>query len=346
MKNLNFENFVPRKILIVKPSSLGDVVHSLPFLNALKRCFPEAEIHWVIAHGFEGLLKGHPMINRLWVIKKDSWRKIRNAPHTIRDVKLLFRQLKQEKYDLVIDLQGLLRSGIIASSSRSPVRIGFHEAREGSRIFYTHTVQGGKDVHAVDRYLKVAEFLGCDISDIRFPFPPIKSSSASGLQPSASHALDRYAVIVPGARWRTKRWPAKQFGKLASLLPIKTAIVGSRSDIKMADEIVSLSNGKALSLAGKTDLLDLIEVLRQARFVVSNDSGPMHIAAALGIPVFAIFGPTDPLRTGPYGKGHTIIRPGLSCAPCFKKSCDDLKCMKRISADEVFQIIAAKQDMY
>jgi heptosyltransferase I len=254
--------------------------------------------------------------------------------------------LKLEKYDLVIDLQGLLRSGVITAATGSPVRIGFKEAREGSRVFYTHTVEGGKNIHAVDRYLKIAEFLGCDISEIVFPFPKLQSPSSFILHPSSFNSPDGYAVIVPGARWKTKRWPAEKFGKLASLLSIKSIIAGSKSDKDIADQIVSHSKGKSSSLAGRTTLKELIEIMRSARFVISNDSGPMHIAAALGIPVYAIFGPTDPGRTGPYGKGHTLIRSDTPCAPCFKKSCDDMKCMKMVSADKVFEIITSKQHIF
>ncbi len=118
-----------------------------------------------------------------------------------------------------------------------------------------------------------------------------------------------------------------------------TVIVGSKTDIDIANEIAALSKGKAISLAGKTDLKELIEVIRNARFMVSNDSGPMHIAAALGIPVFAIFGPTDPLRTGPYGEGHTVIREDIPCAPCFKRTCNDVKCMNSLSVEKVYEII-------
>jgi heptosyltransferase I len=150
------------------------------------------------------------------------------------------------------------------------VRIGFKEAREGSRVFYTHIVGGGKNIHAADRYLKIIEYLGCDTAEIRFPFPPIERSLSF-------HAHDRYAVLVPGAKRKTKRWPVEKFGQLASLLPIKTVIVGSRSDTNIADEIISLSNGKAIFLARKTDIKDLIDVMCRAQFVVSNDSGPMHI---------------------------------------------------------------------
>jgi heptosyltransferase-1 len=329
----------PKKILIIKPSSLGDVVHSLPFLNAVRTCFPKTEIHWVIAKGLEGLLEGHHMINRLWIINKDTWKKIKNVKGTINEFKVLFRELKKEKYSLVVDLQGLLRSGVLTAATGAPVRVGFAEAREGSGVFYTHKVEGGKDIHAVDRYLKIAHFLGCPIIDVYFPLPPYSKSS------SVTHHLsipEDYAVIIPGARWKTKIWPPEKFGKLSSKLPLSTLIVGGRGDIDAANKIVAISNGKAISLAGKTDLKELIEVMKGARFVVSNDSGPMHIAAALGIPVFAIFGPTDPSRTGPYGEGHIVIKEDIPCAPCFKRTCSNMKCMNSLSVKKVYEIIIEK----
>lgn len=326
------------KILIVKPSSLGDVVHSLPILNALKNCFPSVEIHWVIAKGLEGLLEEHSFIQKLWVINKDDWKELKKAPYTVKELKRLFEGLKKEQYDAVIDLQGLLRSGIIASATGASVRIGFHEAREGSRYFYTHTVKGGKDIHAVDRYLKIASFLGCDVSRVAFSLPPESPSIFQSLL--SSYNLNReYAAIIPGARWKTKVWPPEKFGELASRLPVQSVILGSEADRDIADLIVSISEGKAVSLAGKTNLKELIAVMRKAIFAVSNDSGPMHIAAALGIPVFAIFGPTDPGRTGPYGEGHKIIRADVSCAPCLKKKCDAMKCMNGLSAERVWDII-------
>jgi lipopolysaccharide heptosyltransferase II len=274
------------------------------------------------------------MIDKLVIIHKDMWKKITHAQRTMKEIKTLLKELKKEKYDLVIDLQGLLRSGIITKATSAPIRFGFQEAREGSSLFYTHKVKGGKDIHAVDRYLKIAAYLGCDINDIRFPLP---SHSISSLDQSLFS--EDYAVIIPGARWKTKVWPDGKFGKLASKLSLKTVIVGSKSEIEAADTIVSLSQDNSLSLAGKTDLKELVEVIRHAQFVVSNDSGPMHIAAALNIPVFAIFGPTDQTRTGPYGKGHTIIRENVTCAPCFKKTCNDMKCMNDLSVEKVYKII-------
>jgi len=342
-----------RKILVIKPSSLGDVVHSLPFLNALRDSFPKAEIHWIIAKGLEGLLEGHPMINKLWIINKDEWKRIKGAGTTIKELRSLFKSLKAEKYDIVIDLQGLLRSGILAKATGAPVRIGFKEAREGSRIFYTHTVKAGKDVHAVDRYLEIAKFLGCDVADIKFPFPLSFNSPEDIyrlLQTDNPPSLPfdkgvkggfckRYAVIVPGARWETKRWFPERFGQLSSMIQVKSIIVGGESDADIASIVVRNSDGNAISVAGKTTLKELIEIIRNARFVVSNDSGPMHIAAALGVPVFAIFGPTNPVRTGPYGRSHVIIRKGLGCSPCYRKNCRTVQCMEMISVREAADTI-------
>jgi len=282
------------------------------------------------------------MINKIWVINKDMWKKLSHIRNSLHELRVFMKKLREEEYDVVVDLQGLLRSGIITVATGSSLRVGFQEAREGSRFFYTHKVKGGKDIHAVDRYLKVAAFLNCRIDDVCFPLP---LSFNSSLLTDLSIPKD-YAVIAPGARWRTKRWPPEKFGELVSLLPLNTVVVGGKGDEGIAKEIVALSKGKADSLAGKTTLKELIEVIRGAQFFVSNDSGPMHIAAALGIPVLAIFGPTDPVRTGPYGRGHIVIREDVSCAPCFKRSCSDLRCMRDLSVEKVFEYVKTKLSSY
>lgn len=326
-----------KKILIVKPSSLGDVVHSLPFLNAVKTCYPNAEIHWVIARGLEGLLECHPMVDRLIIINKDMWKKLSRTADTLKEVGHLLKDIRNEQYDLAVDLQGLLRSGIITMATGAPVRIGFSEAREGSSLCYNLKVKGGKDVHAVDRYMKIAGALGCDEENIIFPFS-LCSGEMSNIE-GIKRDLKAYAVIVPGARWDTKIWAAENFGRLASLLPLKSIVIGSRSDMEIAQKVVQASGGKAISIAGNTSLKELVELMRNASFAISNDSGPMHIAAGFNVPVFAIFGPTSPQRTGPYGKGHTIIKSDLDCAPCFRKQCDDLRCMKGITVEQVYERI-------
>lgn len=329
----------PKKILIIKPSSLGDIIHSLPFLNVIRKCFFDSEIHWVVFKGFEGILEEHSMIDRLWIIDKNSWLKLSRAENTFYEIRTFLKSLRNERYDLVIDLQGLLRSGFIAFSTGSSVRIGFKEAREGSKYFYTHKVQGGKNIHAVDRYLKIAYFIGCNISEVKFP---LSYRTTNANMHNFPFQNEDYCVIAPGARWKTKIWAANKFGALACLIPCKSIIIGTDNDIKIAEEIVNFSKGKAINFAGKTTLKELTAIISRAKFMVTNDSGPMHLAAALNIPVFAIFGPTDPVKTGPYGKNNTIIKTDVKCSPCFKKICNDLKCMNDVEVEMVYKRITEK----
>jgi heptosyltransferase-1 len=328
------------KILIVKPSSLGDIVHSLPFLNAIKSCFPKAEIHWVVARGLEGLLEGHPMVDEIIIIDKDKWKKPGRLIETVNEIAGLLREMRRRRYDLVIDLQGLFRSGVISMATGAHVRIGFSEAREGSWLFYTRKVEGGREIHAVDRYLKIADALGCDTSEVIFPFPLMKNDDVK-LKETRT-APKSYVVIVPGARWETKKWPAERFGEIASMLPLKSLVIGSRADREIAAEVVEASGGKAVSLAGETTLRELIKIMSSAKLVISNDSGPMHIAAGFNVPVVAIFGPTSPARTGPYGKAHVVIKSDAACSPCFKKRCGDLICMRRITVDMVYESVLCR----
>ena len=328
--------YIPRKILVIKPSSLGDVVHSLPFLYSLSERFPFAKIHWVIASGIEGILEGNPMVTKLWIINKDRWKNIGRIKGTLSEMGGLVKGLKGEAYDIVIDLQGLMRSGLIAKATGAPIRIGFREAREGSALFYTHRVEGGRDIHAVDRYLKVVRALGGDTGEVKFPMPLIRESEKIRMLRSDRQ---EYVVIVPGARWETKKWPAENFAALASLLQTKSIIVGGPAERSLSAKIEEQTKGKALSMAGETDIMDLIWLIRGAKCVVTNDSGPMHIAAACGIPVVAIFGPTNPARTGPYGTKHVVLQLPLQCAPCYRRKCNDLKCMKGISVEQVFKAV-------
>jgi heptosyltransferase I len=339
MERIELE-YRPRKILIVKPSSLGDIIHSLPFLYVMHEFFPEAQIHWLVAEGSEGVLQGNPMISKLWIIRKDRWKKIGSVKDTIAELSGLANVLRKQNFDIVIDLQGLLRSGMIAGATGSPMRIGLSDSREGSSFFYTHIVDAGSGIHAVDRYLRVAGALGCDICNVRFPMPLITESAEIT---RIKEELGDYAVIVPGARWRTKRWPAERFGELAAKLKIRSVVVGSEADRQTAIMIAERSGGKALAMAGETNLGELVSIIQGAKYVITNDSGPMHIAAACGRPVIAIFGPTDPMLTGPYGPDHIIVRKRVDCAPCRLKKCSDMKCMNEISVEDVYQVILKEE---
>lgn len=341
--NKNSQNFLDaiQKILIIKPSSLGDIVHSLPLLYRIKNSL-DCTVHWIVARQFKDILEGHPLIDKLWVINKDDWKNINKLGVTLEELKKLFRDLRAERYDLVIDLQGLLRSGIIAKATGSRIRIGLLGAREGARFFYTHIVNVKRDIHAVDRYLTVSDFLSLRGNDILFPLPELKDLKLDGV---TELLRDDYAVIAPGARWASKMWPPERFGEVASMLPLRSIVVGGSQDIPIAERVVMTSNGRAISISGRTGIKELINVIKGAKFMLCNDSGPMHIASAVGIPVFTIFGPTDPLKTGPYGIGHTIIRHKVSCSPCRKRRCDDMRCMTELKATTVYEIIKEKGEV-
>jgi lipopolysaccharide heptosyltransferase I len=323
------------KVLLVKPSALGDIVHTLPFLAALKERFPRAEVHWVVARGLHKFLEEHPLIHRLWVIDKQHWKKLWRIRETAGEIASLFRSLRAESFDLAVDLQGLLRSGLITRASRAPRRVGFRSAREGSPLFYTHRVTVRPDDHAIRRNLAVAEYLGCAADDVRYPLPPLPGRGELDFE------LPRdYAVLVPSAGKPANRWPAERFGKLAAMLPVESVVVGAGGDADIAGQVVIASGGRAISLAGRTGLKEMAAVVRDARFVVCNDTGPMHIAAAVGVPVFAIFGPANPDRTGPYGPIHTVIREEMDCAPCYRKSpCRNWVCLEAVSVERVHEAI-------
>lgn len=325
----------PKKILIIRPSSFGDIVHGLPFLSSITQAFPEAQIHWVVARGLHTFLKNHPLIDRLWIIDKDRWKQPGYLKKTIKEIFVFLRDLKSQHFDVSIDLSGLLRSGLISMASGAGIRLGFEESDEGSPFFYTHKIKGGTEIHAIDRYLKIAKFMGCDTSVIKYPFAPFPEN------PQVCRSLPgEYIVMAPSAGKEANLWPAKRFGQLAAKLPLPSVIVSSPGDAYLAQEVEKNADGNTVSLAGRTSLKELISVIANASFFISNDTGPMHIAAALDVPVFAIFGPANPVRTGPYGNIHTVIKEDLPCSPCYrKKPCDDFKCMNNITVEKVFNII-------
>ena len=325
-----------RKILIIKPSSLGDVIHAMAFLHAVKECTPAASIHWVIARGLEDLVEGHPLIERVWTINKDEWKRPLRVFRTAGELRSLAAALRSERFDLVVDLQGLMRSGMIARFTGAPVIVGFSEAREGSRFMYTHRVAGGRDIHAVDRYLKVAEYLGCRLQEVHFALNP----AGDFREVAEKYGLPGdFGVLIPGARWKTKLWPAERFAEVARGMPVQAIILGSGADVEVAGIIEKASNGRAVSLAGRTTLRETMAIIGNARFVLTNDTGPMHMAAAAGVPVYAIFGPTSEVLTGPYGNRKRVFRAELECAPCFRRKCSDIRCMQGVSAAEVLDAI-------
>jgi heptosyltransferase-1 len=235
-------------------------------------------------------------------------------------------------------LQGLLKSALWVALAHSPRKVGYRGTREGSYLVLTERVPPyDRDAHAVWRYLNLAHYLGA---------PPTLPRFRLGLDASAhlgqfiSDTSPRQVVVLhPGARWSSKLWPAAEWARLADWLSqdcvLQVILTGSPADRQLADQITALTRGRVVNLAGRTTLDELAGIMKRASLAVTTDTGPMHLAAALGTRVVAIFGPTAPWRTGPFGAGHEIVRLGLSCSPCFKRRCDQPRCLTDLTWEAV-----------
>jgi lipopolysaccharide heptosyltransferase I len=323
-----------KRILLVKLSSFGDVIHALPTLEALRQAFPQAHITWLVEEAFAPLLHGHPDLDEVWPaprLRLNQGQSVGKAIH-------LAQVLRQNPFDLVIDLQGLLKSAIWVFLARSSRKMGYDRTREWSYLALTERVAPfDPEAHAVWRYLNLARHLGAPASPPRFRlgFPLV-------FEPERFNLRDRPLVALhPGARWPTKLWPPRVWAQVADWLTgdkgFQVVITGSAADRPLAEEIISSMQASAVNLAGWTSLEELAGLLAHASLAVTADTGPMHLAAALGTKVAAIFGPTAPWRTGPFGERHQIVRLDLECSPCFKRRCPDPRCLKDLGPEAVQQ---------
>jgi lipopolysaccharide heptosyltransferase II len=243
----------------------------------------------------------------------------------------------------------LLKSGIPSFLSGAPYRLGYLEAREMSHLFLTHkvSVDNGK-MHSVDRYLAILSVLGISVGEKDFSIvltPGDQEGMANLLEGHGVLPGETRVVLNAPTRWQSKRWPQERFAELgdqlASRLGAKIILTGGRADQALVEEIASLMRVRPVVAAGKTSLKELCWLLREVDLLVTCDSGPMHIAAAVGTPTIALFGPTDPRRTGPYGRGHRVLQRQMVCIPCFKRDCPENLCLREIEVEEVFS--AAKE---
>lgn len=341
----------PQRILIIKLSAIGDVIHTLPFLEALRDRYPNARIDWLTEKESSAIVEGHPLLDRVIVSERKSWqtrfRRYDELGKVFSEVVQFTRRLRRPEYDLVIDLQGLFKSALCAAVVRGKRKVGPSGGREGSRLALTETVPVDYEEHAVDRYLRVAKALGAHTNGWKGEIPVTAADIrfADGLV--KKHGLEnrRIVAINPMARWETKLWDEGKFAvladKLAGEMGLAVVFTGSSSDGKVLERIRGLSATKPVSLAGRTSLKQLACLYKRCALLISTDTGPMHMAAASGCPVVALFGPTAPWRTGPYGPEHVVVQEELTCTPCFKKSCDAMLCMKSITPGMVLDSVRA-----
>ena len=333
-----------RRILLIKPSALGDVVHALPVVATLKRRYPEIPLDWLVEEEAAPLVEGHPAVATLVVSGRRRWlRQLcrpADVPVTLREIRAWLKALRRRRYDVVLDLQGLLKSAMYVVAAGAPVRVGLADAREGAGWVLTHRVPvPPQPVHAVERYLALAAAVDAReaVRDFTIPLGSDDLEAARRLLDD----LPRPRVVLhPAARWETKLWEVERWRAVAASLADEGAgvvVTGGPADAAMAAAICDGLRQAPRSLVGRISLKTLAAVLRSADLMITVDSGPMHIAAALGTPVLALFGPTDPARTGPLGCGRVLRRP-LPCSPCLQRRCqiaETRRCMRDLDVQEV-----------
>ena len=333
------------KILLIKLSAVGDVVHTIPVLNKLRRRYPAAQIDWLVTPPIAELLRHHPAITNVIEFAREEWQSPwRLTPFA--NYARLAANLRATGYDLVVDMHGQLRTALLTLATGAPVRVGFDRprpevwsasdrefpplarkhawqgAREGSWLAYTHHIPVPTlDVHAVDRYLNVGPILGLDdgAADFSFPIPAAASARIEQLLRGHGIAATQLLVLAPGTVWETKHWGSGKFAEVARHFMQKgfaATLIGSRRERAVCAEVAQLAPG-AVNFAGETSLSELAALIRRSTICVTNDSGPMHLAVALGRPVASVFGPTDAIWIGPYRRKNAVLQANLPCSPCY-----------------------------
>ena len=338
----------PQRILVIKLSSLGDIVHALPAVSALRQRFPHSRLSWLVKDVWAPILEGNPDIDEVLAVNVS----LRNWPAVIRT-------LRSGLFDLVVDFQGLFRTGIFGAITRAKTRVGFARAREGATWFYTHQVPLSEDtprswrlleVHAVDRNLAITEFLGGKSSTPVFHLPQLSADRLAIetlLQGANVQDHEQLIALAPWTRSIIKSWPHRRFLDLATELVqwpnVRVVLLGGPSDMSAAEAFIMLASRGLINLVGKLSLRQLPLLLRRMHLLIGNDSAPLHLAAGVGTPVLAIFGPTHPKATGPYPlKNHVVLQTELPCSPCGNRRCvnpNNLECLQSISVDEVLREI-------
>ncbi|MCG3134012.1 MAG: Lipopolysaccharide heptosyltransferase 1 [Planctomycetes bacterium] len=327
----------PRRVLLVRLSALGDVVHALPALASLRAAMPHAEIGWLVEDRHAGVLEGHPQIDRLFTFRR------RGGIGAVLEAR---RTVRAWRPDAAIDLQGNLKSGVLARLSGAPRRIGLPpgEAREGAHRFVNERVPAGPaGEHRSARALRLVRALAPGAPDAAPVLPPVRPESDEAMRAElARRGIGRFAVLVSGTSdfGAFKRWPPERFGAFArrlrderGLAPLVSFGPGQRD---LAERIVAASDGAAELTPETRSLADLVALLRGADLVVGADSGPVAIAAAAGVRTVALFGPKDPAVYAPPGRRVAVVWKQVYCSPCRLRVCDDPICMTTMTPDEAW----------
>jgi heptosyltransferase-1 len=305
----------PFRILVVRLGAMGDVIHALPAVASLKHSFPRSHVSWVVRPRWMPLLEGNPFLDEIIPLER-----------TMTGISSAWRRLRAVRFDLAVDLQGLVQSGLVTAAARADRIVGFHRSQAWERwasLFYSHEVNT-TSAHIVDRNLELVTAAGATSILRVFPLPEGR--------PEGELPEGRFVLASPLAGWGSKQWPLEMYAEVARRLDVPLVLNGS------PDSAAALASvrGARVHLSG---IAGLIYATRRAQAVVGVDSGPMHLAAALGKPGVAIFGPTDPARNGPYGGSLKVLR-SASAVTTYKRNASD-RAMRAVAPDAVVEALVS-----
>ncbi len=340
------------KILIVRLSAIGDVVHSIAILHCLKKQFPQSHIAWAVEDKASDIIINNPLVDQVFVFPKSKWKKRGFSSESLSEFFSLISDIRKEKFDIAIDLQELFKSGLITFLSGAPRRIAHKGTREFAYFFINEKLPAhdifDPEKLIIERYLESAKYLGADVNEVKFSLPPVSESTVKKIDSLLMPAEEREMVIFsPATIWNSKHWLEEYWAELLDELSgkYKVVFIGTAGDNALIKRIVSKANTDAyLNLAGKTSIVELIEIFNRAKYLIAPDTGPAHIANATQKPeIIMIFGSTGVRRTPPIGEKHSAIAAELPCQPCFKRICPrkdiPMECMKKITPEIVLKKI-------
>lgn len=342
---MNTMKNIVKKILIIRRSALGDTIHTLPLAKALRNKYPQAQIDWVVEDKAAQFILNNPLLNKVYIIRKKT--------DGLKEFFDLIKEIRSEKYDIVIDTQQLLKSAVIMGFSGGKRRITLSDGREFSGLFANEIIKTNRkqfDIHyhVVKRNLEIAEYLGCDTKNIEFVLPEISEDTKSKVKKLLKY-LDpdkKTIVIAPETTWDNKHWTVDSWRDVIKEFIGKVNIIytGTANDKGLSVAILSeFSEKDIINLRGLTNLIELAEVFNYADVVVSPDSGSAHIAWATGKPsVIAMFFATSAERTAPFGEKYYSVQSECPCSPCMKKKClnkEINKCINFINSQKIVKLL-------
>ncbi len=330
-----------QKILLVRLSSLGDLVQTFPAASVLRENYPQARLDWVVEEKYRPLIQANRNVDEVIGVPRDSWGKLFKQGRLARlfaEVRGFRKELRNKNYDLAFDFHNILRSGFITSFSGAETRWGYG-SREGNGFFINHRFpySWNKEVHAVDQHLLALESIGLKGEEVDFGFKDLPL-------PPDFPGEEPFVLIHPRTRWNTKNWPISRYvevGKKFASLGFSVFFSGSKDDGVFIEG--ELKNIKGLqSLAGKYSLGEFVAIAQKASLFVGGDTGPMHVAVAAGTPVIMIMGPTSEKRFGPYRRESSVAKAQLDCLGCGKRNCAQPICMEQVTVEMVWDAAREK----